>query len=296
MSLENFQKIYRTNVIDVVNYLRDKTGYFLVSDNSEIRSEIKITLFYKGMCQVSWISEEIIKGKRKPLSLKEFDQEKKILNTLRNFRDTNINPCIEPLNKLIECLEKSIDEPIVCRPFNNDSDQGYEEPGIIYDVLGVYIYNEFDEKDKKNYFSSEIEIYCDKIEQISPSFRVSEKLFLAVLIHELAHAFHHIGIDRKDKICFAFQQMDRSVKEGYANYCTHYFRKNNLKFNWSDYNAIFKKHTCQSGPYKKYLDWISSDYSFECLGSANTDFRNDHLLRSVLEFDKRLMDYKSKGH
>jgi len=81
MSLENFQKIYRTNVIDVVNYLRDKTGYFLVSDNSEIRSEIKITLFYKGMCQVSWISEEIIKGKRKPLSLKEFDQEKKILNT-----------------------------------------------------------------------------------------------------------------------------------------------------------------------------------------------------------------------
>lgn len=130
--------------------------------------------------------------------------------------------------------------------------------GIREDILGCY---HFDES------SSRISIYWQPIAIFAMILGVRlEDLTVVTLIHELAHAYTHLGgtIDGDPWETRLFKEADLDIVEGLAQFYTH-----EIAYEWSGMEpGIFEAYTSllknQDGPYLAHLTWSNHSTKNSC--------------------------------
>ncbi len=118
----------------------------------------------------------------------------------------------------------------------------------ISDIWGTYTY--------KNVL---IEIYYIPLILFSRLMRLDLQFcLLVVLVHEVAHAFHHKGKDSDGVVWDDMNRANINIIEGLAQYYTERF----VDLYSSRYPSLRKSYetmlSCQSGPYRIHLDWAKS--------------------------------------
>ncbi len=89
-----------------------------------------------------------------------------------------------------------------------------------------------------------------------------EFALVKVLVHELAHAYHHLGKDKDERVWDAFGEANLNIVEGLAQYYTERF----VDEFGSTYPKLIDAYkamvSCQSGPYRVHEEW-SKKYTQE---------------------------------
>ena len=139
------------------------------------------------------------------------------------------------------------------------------------DLLGAYVIP------LRGSFTTRIELYWAVIGFIARQLECStEALTLAVLIHELAHAYTHLGADiegwRWDSP--VFNMVHLAVKEGLAQYYTYLVAK---RLQDRSEPGMFEAYTrlldLQSATYHAHLPW-KERFSMEAIRAALLEFRS----------------------
>ena len=277
------KKNYLKNLIDFFN---KKTTYFL--NSNDVNSEIDIVLCFRNSSYTVTVTQENIRSRNETKIVNKSGINNSI-NILDDFFKHNKNSeCYAKFIELKNCLEKNIftqNCDVDCEKYEYIKlwkDQDFESDNIegiknvIIDPLGLYISDGIYDENDKTLYKCKVLLFCDKIINVAANKGlIAGALFEKVLVHELAHAFHHIGLDSKGKINPNFHKFDRYIQEGFANYMVYEFINYSLitKFNKTDLEEAFKKGTSGGGPYGKYLDWINKKYSILAITTANNHFR-----------------------
>lgn len=175
------------------------------------------------------------------------------------------------------------------------------------DILGVYrIPQRFLKKtivNLSNYGSANINdnmttiinLFWSVIGLFSERYNLNiEAVTVAVLSHEYAHAYSHVGVDANE--CYwsslNFVETDIKIKEGLAEYFSKKFMYDNddhlNKFS-EVYNILLDK---SPQIYKEYLNWENP--SLEALRFAMLQVRNNNNITSYNEFLQILKDGKKR--
>jgi hypothetical protein len=159
------------------------------------------------------------------------------------------------------------------------------------DVLGAYVYGLFGGWG----IEQRIEIYYPVIGLVAPRLEVQvEALAVVVLIHELAHAYSHLGydIDENSWDTDAFSGAELSITEGIAQYFTDRIVGKLAIGNpeiRSAYEALLKY---QPEPYRVHLDWIKNGTP-EAMRAAVIWCRNRRV-KALAEFDQAVAESRER--
>ena len=152
----------------------------------------------------------------------------------------------------------------------------------------------------KYYWSGRIEIFLDIIYSFANRFKLDPYiLYRKVLIHELAHAYHHRGIDATGGIWDSFGNSyhDRKkVVEGLANWhCMHYMIK--LDVESGSVKNLYTLLCCskvQPLQYRQFIKW--SSFSYENIRNRIYHARKENRGRlSFKYFDDELKKCHNNG-
>jgi hypothetical protein len=162
---------------------------------------------------------------------------------------------------------------------------------VVVDYLGLYrtyTHNKFNGKED-DYKKGKIVLFCDKIFEVANTHGVDgHALFEKVLVHELAHAYHHLGFDENHNGNDVFSALTGNILEGYANYMAwHYInvflmsfqdikKTSRYKFAMTDpemLNEAFLNATKQTGRYGVYKGFVSRNYSMGLVNKVNSSYR-----------------------
>ena len=120
-----------------------------------------------------------------------------------------------------------------------------------------------------------------------------EQAIISTLVHEVAHAYHHMGKDKDNVTWTSMSGTDLKIVEGMAEYFTWLFVET-YKYNHTDmertYNIMFK---CLGNEYTVFKSWIPI-YSKETIKSALLGTRKKSIIKyeefhSLLENVKKIM-------
>jgi hypothetical protein len=311
--IEKYQLFYENCIDKVLDFIGTRTSYSLQAKlNPEFKSKIQVCLFYY---QDS--NEYIIhQGKNSAESEDNRTRTEKILKDLDKLTSKYpeiLGDCNKEFNNLITCVDQSRDKHFnQCsrykrdERYNNDKFNG-DIYDIIDDVLGVYIYQYHYHNFPTDPITANIQIFCDTIEEDVHSHintlrhsvvrNIDEEDFQRILteiviVHEFAHAYHHIGFDMDSKYCKNFSDLVRNFKEGYANYFTRKYCDQQNDPNL--YKFVFETCTSQSGPYSIYKKWLN--YTYECFRLANQSMRKDKIKITENDFEIELKANHLKGY
>jgi hypothetical protein len=202
-----------------------------------------------------------------------------------------------------DCQSKLINEAIQYTSTNEEIKENYCIPenrnensidkmfNYILDPLGLYISDEYNNRERK----CKIVLFCDKI--VDSSFNKNfdyKALFEVVMAHELAHAYHHLGIDENNHHNKYFYDMTTNVIEGYANYMTDWYIEKALH---SPSNKTLKLQnaflngTNQSGPYSIYKGFKIREYTVKNINAVNGFYRNEKKRYNTWKCNVSLMKY-----
>lgn len=162
----------------------------------------------------------------------------------------------------------------------------FEEEWKAKDILGSYFYD-----------SHKIELYYLPLIIFSKLTGKSlENMFIVVLTHELAHAYHHMGRDNDGNMWVEMRGADISIKEGLAQYYSCLFAEEQK----SIFPGIFKAYqdllAHQEGPYVVHKDWFK--YKKEAIKAAMIMLRvNERIelkkfIENIKDFDEKLTHKK----
>jgi len=118
-----------------------------------------------------------------------------------------------------------------------------------------------------------------------------EFALVTVLMHELAHAYHHLGKDKDDREWTDFNKAELNIVEGLAQHYTERFVR--------EFGSTYPKLTeayeamvnCQSGPYRVHEQW--KEFSQEHVNYALMSTRRNSIIRYD-DFKKILEEIKLK--
>ena len=98
------------------------------------------------------------------------------------------------------------------------------------------------------------------------------ELFEKVLIHEMAHCIHHIGIDSNDRIWgdFGYENYGKEVIEGLANFHTYKYLKARRK--WMSIAGMYWLSQRQPPQYRVWRNWCH--YRLENMNRMLVELRN----------------------
>ena len=311
--IEKYQLFYENCIDKVLDFIETRTSYSLqAKDNPEYKSKIQVCLFYYDDSHEYIIHQ----GKNSAESEDNRDRTIRMLKELEKLSSRYpevLNNCNEEYNNFLNCIDKSRDKHFNhCNRYNRKEriDQEAFNPdifGVITDLLGVYIYQYRYLNFPNEPITANIQIFCDTIEEdihdhlrtllLSGFGQIHEEEFQRILteiviVHEFAHAFHHIGFDMDSNYCENFSHLDTNFIEGYANYLTYKYC--GQQTNSDLYRFVFETCTSQSGPYSIYKKWLK--YKFECFRLANQSIRKDSSKVSDLDFDVELIANHTKGY
>lgn len=165
--------------------------------------------------------------------------------------------------------------------------------GINEDLLGAYFFQQ-----------SRIELYWMPIGLAAADLGISpEALTQVIAIHELAHAYTHLGFDIDDLTWSTdvFAETDISIVEGIAQFYTGAVCRGLKKKMPDTHEAYRQLLTKQSGPYKVHLEWVSQDEAggeavrfalLQCRRHNIADYGKFH---DLVEEHKKNMGRKKRG-
>ncbi|SRR6266436_2016057 len=190
--------------------------------------------------------------------LKLLIEQEKLLSQHVGEVPTRIGAVWLSRNLIGDIVKKSIDEDILAR-FKK----------IEEDILGAYWMN-----------ASCIHIYWMPLAIFASLFRVTlSTLTVAVLCHELVHAYSHRGmdIDGSSWPTGYFIKTDTYVKEGLAQYYTEQVMRSLQSRLPDGLNTFLAKTAKQSAPYTAYQNWLEKKQpSPEVVRLAMLAFRNSN--------------------
>lgn len=136
------------------------------------------------------------------------------------------------------------------------------------DTLGVY---------KSRGAKGEIVLFWAVIGFVAKSIGVKvEDLTAVVLVHELAHAYTHLGYDADGDQWKGFDQVSTGLAEALAQYYTHsaaaHHRRKAPGF-WRAYETLVRD---QSAVYRHHLEWVDT-WPLEVVRSAMLEARRQRL-------------------
>ena len=311
--IEKYQLFYENCIDKVLDFIEKRTSYSLQAKlNPEYKSKIQVCLFYYQDSHEYIIHQ----GKNSAESEDNRNRTIKILKELEKLSSKYpeiLNNCNKEYHNLLNCIDNSRDNHFNhCNRYSRKErfDQDAFNPdifGVIDDLLGVYIYQYYYRNFPTEPITANIQIFCDTIEVDVHSHinklwsaglgALDEEDFQRILteiviVHEFAHAYHHIGFDMDSKYCENFSDLDTNFKEGYANYFTRKYC--DQQDNPDVYKFVFEKCTSQTGPYSVYKKWLN--YTYECFRLANQSMRKDRLKISARDFDIELIANHTKGY
>jgi hypothetical protein len=307
MNLNMYKELYNESIDRVLTFIENRTSYSLVAKlKPEFKSVIQVCLFYYEESN-EYIIEQGEKAPESEDFNKTKDKLKKDIIKVVNKNSNILNNCNTALQNLLDCIDQSETKNFnnCNRYYSKNSNLNCDIDKIIDDYLGVYIYKRHYPKFPNEPIHANIQLFCDTIEEtvkikhrLFPNLNIEmckRALFEIVLIHEFAHAYHHIGFNMDSEYCENFYYLTDEFVEGYANfftneYCT--FRDTMEKS--SLFTTVFKECTNQKGPYSVYLRW-KNNYAFECVRDANNRMRLDKRLVTDLQFENLLNAAKGLG-
>lgn len=196
-----------------------------------------------------------------------------------HFEQNSINPQ-KPFNELLDYLEQYFQKYNLEILLNTL----FKSSGKTADIWGTYFYN-----------GNRIEIYYVPLILFCQIRNVPlEHAILSTLVHEMAHAYHHIG---KDKDNVTWQKMNLTelkIVEGMAEYFTWLFvetYKNNHPGMEKTYNCMFD---CLGEEYTIFKLWTPK-YNKETIKSALLGTRKKSII-DYEEFIKLLQDVQKIMH
>ena len=146
----------------------------------------------------------------------------------------------------------------------------FKNSGKSADIWGTYFYED-----------SKIEIYYIPLILFCQINNLSlEQAILSTLVHEMAHAYHHIGRDKDNIIWQKMSSTDLKIVEGMAEYFTWLFvelYKNNHSSMYETYECMFN---CLGEEYTIFKKWTPL-YSKEAIKSALLSVRK----RSITKYE-----------
>lgn len=165
----------------------------------------------------------------------------KILET-----DNHCEDSLKDKNDHVELTRSLISK--LLKKFNEKEEPVKKILGVNKDVLGAYIYSPM----RTSFPQGRIELYWGVIGVVAGMLRINvEPLTAVVLIHEISHAYTHLGadIDGERWESDDFAKSERALKEGLAQYYTCLIR-----------SQIDNKVTGTSIAFEKLLEHQPTDY------------------------------------
>jgi len=157
---------------------------------------------------------------------------------------------------------------------------------IRQDILGAYFFN-----------IPEIQIYWMVIGIISKIINADAKdLAVVVLIHELAHAYTHLGrdIDGEQWRTKAFSDTDINIVEGLAQFYTSVICEKISDKNPNIKNAYKKLLKAQKGPYRVHEKWnVNGEKSGEIVRYGLIECRSKSITQ-YSEFEQKLEEIRNR--
>jgi hypothetical protein len=143
-------------------------------------------------------------------------------------------------------------------------------------------------------FRSQVEIFISKIYYDCLNFGWDvEALYVIVLCHELAHGYHHIGIDSDDNYWVNYSSLDINIKEGLAQHYTQKFITANRECSSKNFIKVFDD-LCKKQPkeYSIHKSWPNQSYEATRIVMVESKIR---LINKYKPFKDLMIDYKKKG-
>ena len=141
--------------------------------------------------------------------IEKLDSDDSCLESLKD-KGGHVESNLSLINKLLEKFKEK-EEPVK------------KILDVNKDVLGAYIYSPM----RTSFPQGRIELYWGVIGLVAGMLRINvEPLTAVVLIHEISHAYTHLGanIDGERWESEGFANSDHALKEGLAQYYTHLIR------------------------------------------------------------------------
>jgi len=160
----------------------------------------------------------------------------------------------------------------------------FKSSGRSADIWGTYTFK-----------GSKIDIYYIPLILFSQIKNVPlEHAILSTLVHEMAHAYHHLGKDKDNVIWHNMSSTDLEIVEGMAEYFTWLFvetYKEQYPAMKTTYDTMFN---CLGPQYTIFKKWVP-EYSKETIKSALLSTRKKSITRYE-DFEKLLSDVKMIMH
>jgi hypothetical protein len=253
---KEFEKVRHDWLPELREFLRDETGLVINKRKrgTQINRDTNIGFVYKADRNNSFL--KLIDEKFPDLDFDEYSANQSLQLSMidsKKYFTSHKTPEDEFLileGYLEDYFEKYNLDKIVGELFKKNNDS--------LDIWGTYWPND-----------GHIEIYYLPLLLFSKLHRVSlEFCIVSTLIHELAHAYHHMGKDREDKIWESMWEAEKNITEGLAEYYSWRFVEDNKSaypLMKVCYDEMFK---CLGGPYIIFKEWLEKKYSRQTINLA----------------------------
>jgi hypothetical protein len=237
------------------DYLRAETGLRLNSSkgrkSSNTQSERIIR--YDEKLDRGEVFLRALDEKYADLDFDEFLANRNLMKEMRASKKYYFEKTDNDLNEHFMQLTKYLEGYLKKYNVENIIQDLYKNKDKSLDIWGTYHLND-----------SHIELYIIPLVLFSKLFPINlEYALLTTLVHEMAHAYHHIGKDSDGKIWNHFNTADDNIVEGLAEYYTWMFVED-YKYEYPDMKVTYDyMYQCLSGPYIIFQDWISEKYTKE---------------------------------
>jgi hypothetical protein len=283
---DRVQRTYRQWNTVIRNHIRDETRLKLSDGEAYQAIPVKIVdgLPKPFSDYIGEIDEKLLWLLVNMLTLETTGKGLDILKESSDYINNHLLK--EPVADIRASLEKSSNFcHQVFRELMNRQELGKIKE-INEDILGAYFFN-----------IPEIQIYWMVIGIVATMLGVSiESLTIVVLIHEIAHAYHHRGldIDGYSWETLSFEKADIHIVEGLAQFYTENIA-NNISERYPEIRTAYERLLeLQSPPYVDYRGWSDKEKKAgEIIRAAMIETRiND--IRSYQDFKNRIQEYKTQ--
>ena len=300
----------------IEDFLKDNMDFKMKSKKHKIDQRAKVLLIHK---EKSLFETEFGQGVTPFINTDCFEQLRQNSTTIKSaFERNNMSECFTNLEKTLKCLDelKRIEAPKI-----NQIDVDKEKwikllsnfSECPEEVLRFYdIEHEIDRKNDVfgplgtyNLSTHVVKLYIDAILDWAILIDIDPIIaYKLTFCHEMAHKFHHIGIDEEGRNWMRnYQMADDNICEGLTQWYSLKFAQEIDNNGYSGYTdktgkilnaeAQFESESNRlSNIYKYYRNW--KDYRFETIRVSMIHSRENGITVAS-DFDKVLDDYNTRS-